>query len=217
MPNIPGIENINFVGTLATIIYWLGYGLLAALIIFIFSIGFYWFSYPIKASVFPMYGSGKDGVFSIGKRKYNRIRWNKTRTSWIRMFPVFKTVEVEPFDSEYIYPGKQVYAFELNDLWVPGRLNITQGEDEIRTEINPVPYSLRAWLTLDQKINEIDFAENNWWEQNKGFVYMLIAVALCCALCGGTVYLTYKFAAGGTGAMNNLADAIRNVATIQGK
>ena len=104
-----------------------------------------------------MFGSGKDGVFSIGKKKKNRFKWIKKRTAWKPMLPLFNKQEVEPFDSEYIYPGNQVYAFCLNGEWIPGRVNIDKDEDTIRAEINPVPYYVRNWQSLQHKKNAQEF------------------------------------------------------------
>ena len=214
---IPGGININAGNWIVEAVYWLGIALIIIIILSIFAVIAYWISYPYKVTVFPMYGSGKDGIFSIAKRKYNKIRWNKSKTAWIKMFPVFKTEEVEPFDSEYIYPGNQLYAFDLNGVWQPGRVNIKQTEDEIRSEINPVPYYVRNWQSLQHKKHAIEFAEHNWWDDNKAWVYMLIAVVACCVLCGATVYLTYKYAAPSREMMTEFTKTLKDFAMIPGK
>ncbi len=117
----------------------------------------------------------------------------------------------EPFDSEYIYPGKRVYVFDLNGEWSPGRINIDQTEGKIRAQINPVPYWVRNWADAERRINELEFAKTDWWAENKMFIYMLIAVAICCVLCGTTVYFTYKFATAGTQHIDLLTQAIKGI------
>ena len=91
-------------------------------------IAYYYFSFPLKVTVFPLYGSSKDGYFSVGRPRSNKVKWIRHRTAWKRMKPFMNTKEIEPFDSEFIYPGKQIYAFELNGEWIPGRVNIDKDE-----------------------------------------------------------------------------------------
>ena len=219
MALIPGMENIsiNLASYVSQIMYWVGI-ILASF----FSIGILYFiyhmqSFKIKATVFPLYGSGKDGVFSIGQPKGNKIKWVKKRTAWRSLWPLYNKIDREPVDSEMIYPGNRIYVFSLNQQWSPGRINISQTEEQIRGEINPVPFVVRNWQSLEHKKNAIEFAQHNWWEDNKYFIMGVIAVLICCILCGVTVYFTYKFATGGVQASSNLADAIRNFGTIPGK
>lgn len=169
--------------------------------------------------VFPLYGSGKDGTFAIGKAKANRVKWaNKEKTSWRTMKPWFNKKDIEPFDSEYIYQGNQIYAFELNGELSPGRLNCGQdNEDKIRGDIAMVPHYVRNWQSLQHKKNAQEFAEQDWWQENKYFVMVIVTAGLCLVMVGLTVYFTYQFATHGTQDMANLANAIKGFATIPGK
>ena len=209
MALIPGMENINWAGGFASAAYWVFYGLLALMLLFGFLMVYYFISYNYKVDVYPMYGSGKDGVFSVGKRKKNRVKWNKAKNGWKKLWPLLNRKSIEPFDDEFIYPGKKIIAFELNQQWFPGRINITQSENEIRGEICPVPYWVRNWQALEYKQNSMDFAKHDFWNDNKNFIWMLLAVGICCALCGVTIWLTYKFAGGGVGAMDRLTSALQ--------
>lgn len=216
MPNIPGVEQINWGGVISQTMYWTGIILIAVIIIAAFVAIYYLTLFKIKATVITMYGSARDGTFSFGKPKKNRLRWNRGKTAWLSLFPLGNKIEREPFDTEFIYPGKEVYIFELNDLWVPGRININVSEDDLRMDINPVPYYVRNWQSLTHKKNAIEFAKHSFWEDNKYFIMGTIAVLICCSLCGATIYFTYKFATGGTAALSGLSQAINNMGNIPG-
>lgn len=200
---------------------WIGWGLL---MVFTFAIVYYLFyllSHPYKLTIWSVYGSGTDGVFSIAKSRKNRARFNKDRTEWVLMWPLFKKKIISPFDSEYIYPGKVCYGFDLNGMIMPGRVNIKQEENEIRGEVNPVPNHVRHWQSLQHKKNAIEYAEKNWWEDNKALVYGVITVFICCALAAATIYFTYQFVGprldGGIKAAGEVADALNNLGVIPGK
>ena len=173
-------------------------------------------NYRFKATVFPLYGSGKDGVFAFGKPKTNRVKWVKGRTAWKKLLPIANKEEIEPFDSEFIYPGNKIYVFELNGEWIPGRVNINQTEEKIRCEINPVPYYTRNWQSLQHKKNEMEFAKHDWWTDNKALVITMIICGLNLAVCGFTIWFTYKYAMGGRADIQSLRDAIQSLSVVQG-
>jgi hypothetical protein len=213
MANMLGdaFSGIDFSGAISNLMYWVGYGVLILFILAVFGSVYYFMSFPMKANVYPLFGSGKDGVFSVGKYKSNRVKWIKDHSAWYALWPLFNKKNIEPFDDEFIYPGKQLYAFDLNGRWFPGRININKTEETIRAEINPVPYWVRNWQALEYKENALEFAKQDFWTQNKAFIWMLLSVAICCALCGVTIYLSYKYAAGGTDAMKGLTNAITGI------
>lgn len=222
MSIIPGLGGANMNAIMGQTVYWFGIFLIAIVLIIVMVLIYYFTGFPIKATVFPLYGSGKDGVLAPGMMKKNRVKWVNHRTAWRSMFPLFNRVDREPFDSEYLYPGKgkkgkNIYVFEFNDTWSPGRINIDQSEDAIRAEINPVPYYIRNWQSLQHKKNAMEFAKSGFWEENKGFFITLGVVLFCCVLCGATVYLTYKYAAGGRQDARMIADAIRGFAGAGGQ
>jgi len=210
---IPGMSSVNWGGIAGNVIYWVAWGLLGLVLIGLFFVMYYYLTFNIKATVFPIYGSGKDGIFSVGKPKTNRVKAIKRGNMWRSLYPLMNKKNREPFDSEYIYPGKRIYVFDLNGEWMPGRINIDHTENQIRAQINPIPYWVRNWADAESRIVEIENAQTDWWSENKNMVYMLIAVAICCTLCGATVYFTYKFATIGTGSINTLTAALKGVAT----
>ena len=107
--------------------------------------------------------------------------------------------------------------FELNDMWIPGRVNIEQSEEQLRAEITPVPYYIRNWQSLQHKKNAMEYAKMGFWEENKYFFITLGVVALCFILCGAVIYFTYKYAAGGREDARMTADAIRGFGNLGGQ
>lgn len=118
-------------GIIGQVIFWIGYGAIGLGLAVLMGAGYYILSFDHKVTVFQMFGSGKDGVFSFGKPKTNRIKWVKNRTAWRSLWPFMNRRNIEPFDSEYIYPGKQIFAFDLNGRWTPGRVNIQIEHDDV--------------------------------------------------------------------------------------
>lgn len=164
---------------MAMILKTTGYVIFALLVGFIV-FGFYWFSlHKYKATIFPLYGAGKDDVFSVTKPYKNKFRWDKQRTTWIPLWPLFTRKAVEPFDSEFIYPVNTVYAVDLNGTISPMRININQTETEIRAQLNPAPYYIRNWESLQYRKNNVEFAEHTFWEDNK---YMIFTIIICIAM-----------------------------------
>lgn len=200
-------------GAVGSVFYWLGYGILALALMGVLGIGYYFISFNYKVWVFPIYGSGKDGVFSVQKPKKNRVKWIKHQTAWRKMFPLFNRKEIEPFDTEFIYPGKTIYAFELNNEWVPGRININKTEDSMRAEINPVPYFVRNWQGLQYKQNAVEYSMPGFWEENKQLIMGVLTVAICLAAMLAAIYFTYKYLAPGRADLAAFTSAIKNANT----
>ena len=132
------------------------------------------------------------------------------------MLPPLNKVEIEPFDSEYLYPGNQLYAFELNGELIPGRINIKQTEKELRGDISPVPYYVRNWQSLQHKKNAIEYAKNDWWTENKTMMTALMAGIAILAAALIFVYLTYKMAGAGSQDIQALTGAIKGFSQIPG-
>ena len=199
-----------------SVLYWVGYGLLAFLMIAIMLVTYYFMSFNYKVTVYPIYGSGKDGIFSVQKPKTNRVKWIKKQTAWRKMWPLFNNKDIEPFDAEFIYPGRRLIAFELNNEWVPGRVNIDKTENDMRAEINPVPYFVRNWQGLQYQKNAVEYASPNWWDNNKQFILSIITVAICMATMLAAIYFTYKYLAPGRAEWAQLVGAIKSSGTIPG-
>ena len=206
--------NLNLGGSVASMVYWGTQLLLGGAVSIAFFAFYHFSSFKIKAEVYPLYGSGQDGIFSVGKTKKNRVKWNKGMNSWKKLYPLFNRKTIEPFDQEYIYPGNNIKVFELNDQWIPGRINITQSEMELRAEINPVPHYIRNWQSLEHKRIDAEFADQDFWSQNKYFLMVLLTAGLCLLMVGITVYFTYQFASGGTETIDSLTAAIQGFGQV---
>ena len=212
MVNLP--VDVNWVPYIAQIVKWLGIIVGSLVIMGVMGFFYYLMTFTIKCEYRDLYGSGKDGSFSFGKKRTNKFKWIKNKQAWKPLWPLMNREEIEPFDSEYIYPGQNVLAFKLNNAWIPARININKTENQIRAEINPVPYYIRNWQSLKHKQNAAEFANHNWWEDNKHLFMTIATVAICCILCGVVIYLTFKFMGDGRSDVRALADAIKNFGNV---
>lgn len=197
-----------------SMIYWLGYALAGLLMILIFAVAYYLITFNYKVTVYPLYGSSKDGIFSVQQPKSNKVKWIKKHTAWRKMWPLFNNKDIEPFDAEYIYPGKRIIAFELNNEWIPGRININKDETHIRAEVNPVPYFTRNWQCLQYKQNAVDYANPGWWDENKNFILGIITVAICIGGMLAAIYFTYKYLAPGRADIQAFTSALQAAGTV---
>jgi len=145
---------------------------------------------------------------TIDRPQWNRARWNKTKTAWQLMFPLFKNKPISPFDSEYIYSGNNVYAFKFGETYVPAEINLNNVH---KATFEPIPHHIRNWQELELKQNEAEFAKNDFWSVNKSYILAVITVACVCGLVGLTVYYTYQFASGGSADISGLTNAIRGL------
>lgn len=208
-------SSIDWAGATANIAFYVGWGLAILLVVGFLAVVYYLMSFKISAQVFEMYGSGKDGIFSVGKPKRNKFKWIKNRTAWKALYPLFNKKEIEPFSSEYIYPGNKIYAFKLDDCLMPGRINIFQSEDKIRAEISPVPFYVRNWQSLQHKKHAEEFAKHDFWSDNKYFFMVLLCAGVCLVMVCVTAYLCYKMVTPMQGSAQYLADAINNFGVIK--
>lgn len=213
---IPGLEGVDWFPIVGQFIYWAMIILVGLFIIGMFWVLWYGLQFRIKATVIPMFGSGKDGVFSVGKPRTNKVKWINNRTAWKSVRPFMNKIEREPFDDEYIYPGNRIYVFELNNQWIPGRINIDKTEDQIRAEVNPVPYYIRNWQSIQHKKNAEEFAKQGFWNENKTLIMIIMTSFACTAMVIATIYFTYKFASGGRADISMLSNAITGLQNIPG-
>jgi hypothetical protein len=194
-----------------------GYIFLIAAIVGVFIIAYFWLQYNITVTVYPLYGSTEKGIFSVGKPKTNKVMWIKKKTAWKALWPLMNKKEREPFPAEYIYSSKRVIAFELNGEWMPGQINIEQEGDKIKGQISPVPYYVRNWQSFQHKKNAQEFAENDFWSQNKYMIMMMLCGFGILVACCVAMYLSYKYAGGGRADIQALTSAINKFGTIPGK
>ena len=108
MAIIPGLEGVDWFPIIGQFVYWTTIIVSGILILGTFAALWYILQFRMSAVVIPMYGSGKDGVFSFGKPKKNRVKWINNKTAWRSFTPFGNKIDREPFDSEYMYPGNKI-------------------------------------------------------------------------------------------------------------
>ena len=104
-PQLANLVQFN-ISTAAGLMTWIGYGLVFIIGIVLIIGAIHFLSFKYSVTVYPLVGSGNTTELAVGKKKYNRFRWNKQRTAWQPMLPLFNKKRVEPFDPKYIYQGK---------------------------------------------------------------------------------------------------------------
>jgi len=207
-------SNLNYLGIFAQIIYWTGWTLLAFILsALIFGIAYY-FTFPLKVTVWKVYGDPNKNQVAFGKPKSNRCRWNKSKTAWVKLWPLLKQQQVKPFPPEVMYQGNNCVAYEYGNQWYPVKHDFSESKGIF---MKPIPYEIRQWQALQHKRIAMEYANHTFWDDNKILIISLIVAAINLALVGATIYFTYKFAAPGAAEMRGLADAIRGMSVIPGK
>jgi len=214
---VPGLGNF-IMGQFSNIAYWIGYILLIVLIFAILGLGYYYISFPYKIQVIQLAASGTNKKYGIGGIKNNRAKIIKRGNAWKSMFPFMNRKEREPISAEFIYPGKKIYVYEIDGEWQPAKINIDEG-DHLDVNIKAIPHAIRNWQEMEHKKNASEFAEHNWWEDNKQLFFTMVVAIACCVLCGVTVYFTFKYAGGKAQdvitSANSLANSLSNINVIQ--
>lgn len=210
MATIPFLTGINWFGFVAQTSKWIGYGFI--LLFFAGAIWFFYhmFSFKFRVTVFPLVGSGSSEGLAVGKLKKNRFKWNKDKTAWIALYPLFNKEEIKPFEDKFIYSNNNLVAFKLGEHYLPGCINISKDESaDVLSQINPIPHQIQNWGILRLKKNAQEFTKQSWWQENRFFMLTLLTVGACLVMVGLTVYFTYEFAAGGRADISGLTSALK--------
>lgn len=194
---LPVLTNIFFVLMIATMFCTMGVLVLCFM---------YVARFRIKATVFEVVGSGNGDQLAVGKKKYQRFRWNRKKTAWVPLFPLFGKQDIEPFSTENVYANNNIIALRMPDqTYIPVKIQLSdkvgkkneKGEPlalkEMISEMNPVPHYLRKWNEIEIQQDEIEFQSQNFWEQNKAIIVTIVVAFLCLLLVGITIYLTYRY------------------------
>jgi len=152
--------------------------------------------------------------YTITKLRSNLMKWNKTKTKWVFLFPLFfKKKKMTPFSSEFIYPGRTVYGFKLDESYLPVKVHLSNLEGQVFS----VPPDVKEWQTASLLENAKDFAKGGFWEKNKNYIVMMLTVACCCALCGLTVWYSLKATSSAKEGADILTKAITGLQEYGGK
>ncbi len=200
-----------FTGSLGvTIVKYVAWGLVIACILGFFFLIYLIVIHKYKARIFRVVGSGSDmREFAIGKSRFDMAR--KTKDGSWKFLISRKTIE--PFDSKYIYPGNKIYVYEINDKFLPGKINC--GKESFA--INPVPYHIRKKAELELQQLEQDFSKINFWEANKIYIYMLIGSTVVIVFAGFVIWLAFKKTDQIVPALEGFGNVVRNFNTVPGQ
>lgn len=215
-PSIPMLENINFYGFFGNLMFIIQWVLIGVVFIGVMFLLYFYLTYNIRLTVFPLYGSGKDGLLAVMKPKKNRLCWNRNHTAWRPLFPLLNKKQIKPFDSEYIYPGKNVFAFKFNEELAPCRINVDRTETQIRGDLTSVPYEVREWQSLQHKKNAQEYAAGGFWNENKTLIIALLCSVALLAAALIFIYMSYKMAGAGRADISALTNALNDWGTIPG-
>ena len=171
----------------------------------------YMLSFNINLTEIIVTGDGNAG-YKVSKFKANKAKWNKQRTALIFLYPMFRNKKHVPVNTDQIYDNKLMY-FNFNGLCMPANIKLTDVGG--RPLIIPELKQLEEFQINMRKENAREFAEHDFWSENKSLIVALVTCIFCLAAVGFTVYMTYNFATGGVNAMNNLADKIGQLGVVQ--
>lgn len=195
-----------------TLIYWFGIFLIiagsAALCFFI--VHYLSFDFKVNSGYELLFK--QDGTPYLGKRRVNRFKWNKHKTAWRPLWPLFNKIEFPAFPLDCIQPGKMVDAARLIDgRWVPLFERTTPMMEDVKNDAGevigqrlthvvndyvPIPHQLKEAAILEIKRIEIETKNESDWEKNKPLLIMMATVLFCLILCGVTIYFTFQYANG---------------------
>lgn len=202
-------SSINFGAIGSQLMYWVAIILVLIVILIGGYFVYYITSFNVKASVYPIYG-GANGSLSVGKPFSNRFKWVNNRTEWRVLWPLFNKKKVEPFGPEHMMEGNKVVCYKYGNDFIPAKFNVWSDHGEL----SPIPYHVQHWQAMEHKLNAQEFASDSWWDQNKAWVYMLIAVGICAVMTIVVVYFTYKFATASRADIGNFAGAVDRLANV---
>lgn len=183
LPNIDMSQVWNYVG----------YGVVVILLLIVGGVIYYYTSFNMTVNIFPV-RSGGNGQLSVGRRITNKVKWIKSRTAWRSQWPLLNRKNREPFSARYIYPGNEIYAFEVDGEWIPAELKVNGDKKAgFHAQIDPVPYFVRNWQAVEFKNNELEYAKHDWWADNKAWVIAVIMFGICAGMLVAATYFIGKY------------------------
>ena len=195
------------------VLMWAGYGFALIAVLVIIIIVYYYMSYNYKVLVIETYGGGKQR-FAPTKFTNNYVKWkDKERTSMQKLFPLFNNKTLPPISQEHIYPGGRIIVVETqNGNWLPVKLSYQSIEGVLeKSLIEPVPVHLIQWQNMQHRKLAMEYADQDFWSENRSYITAIITVLVCCILTGVTMYYSYQFLSDRFGAdATTIANALQN-------
>ena len=204
---------------LTQILYWAVYIAFSLFMLILIGVAAYMTQFKYRLTYWEVVGgqtSSEKGGLTIDKQKKNRFKWNKSKTAWVPLYPLMTSKEIEPFEPEFIYPGKQLYAFRIGDAYVPAKIMLKKDGENTLGVISPIPYHIRNWQKLELKQNEAEFTKHTFWDDNKTVILGIVIIISCSVIAALTVYWTYRFASGGRADISALTKAIQGLSNVGG-
>lgn len=202
---------------LTEILFWSKW-VIIALIIGAVLAGFYFFlQYKYKVIVFERGGSGElDGEKSHYIRKvslWERAKPVRDKTGINHWKLLFARRKIEPIDLKNVYPGNTVFLYKVSeDTYVP--VNFSSGNPE--SLFNPVPQTVRRWMTLEIQQAAQDYQKRTNWEMYAPLAVMGGTILFCCILTGVVIYIAFSNVNALVPSLENVARGLSNVNVIPG-
>lgn len=191
--------NIAVIGS--QLFYWLGIFIIIAAVGIVTFLVMHLSSFDYKTiNGYDLHFDDKGKPY-LGKVRNNRFKFNKDKTMWKSLWPLFNKVQFPPFSMDNILPGKKVRAARLiSGIWIPLKQTTSVFKDEQGNVIYsmqdflPIPQYLKENAILEIKKIEEETKVQNEWEKNRPYLIMGATILFCLLLTGATIYFTFDYA-----------------------
>lgn len=216
--------NISLVA--GSLFYWLGIFIIIAIVGFVTFMLMHVMSFDYKTFQAYDLHFNNEGDPYIGKPRKNRFKFNKNKTTWKALYPLFNKVEFPPFSMDNILPGKFVKATRLvNGVWIPLKQQTSIIKDEQGTPLYamedflPIPQYLKESAILEIKKIEDETKAQSEADKNRPYIIMGATILFCLLLTGATIYFTFDYASTQAQTIGpSILDSItKGMATIPGR
>ena len=215
MPNIPGLDSIDWGGYLGVTLTVVGYilltvGIFAALFVF-----YILWQYKYKVTIMQRGGKGdEEDKHSIGKILKDRAREFKDKNGIVKWKFLFSRKKIPPVEYKHIYPGRNVYLYQsAPGSFFPFKLAVSNPS----ATFEGVPHDVNLWSGLELREAAIEYQKKGFWEQYGSITIMMGTVLFCLILVGVVIYFTYEHANGVQASLGGLTDTLKNINTIPGR
>ncbi|MAF36869.1 hypothetical protein CL622_07160 [archaeon] len=214
MPNIPGLDAMNWVGMFDSVLYWMGYGFMMLAIIAIFGVVFIFMQYKYKVTIMQRGGTGqKDEVHSVGRIVRDRAKEYKDKNGVTKWKLLIKRKEIMPIQYDQVLPGRNVFLYHTGaSSFFPVKFNCGNPS----ASFEPIPHDINLWTGLELREAAQEYQKKTFWDQYGNVAVMMGTIMFCLILVGVTVYYTYQHANGVTNSLGSLTESLRGITTLRG-
>ena len=213
---IAGVS-MNMGSTLAKSMYWLGYGLLFAIVMGIIGFIAYISTFKYKVTILERRGSGKTDAQGMDEHFIGKIRTDRAREvkkDGILKLKLLKTKKsIEPPGYESIYPNNNIFLYKVGpEHFVPVAFNCGNPS----ADFSPLPQNIRYWEQLEIQQGAEDYQKKSFFDKYSPMLIMSGTILFCLILVGVTIYYTYQYHQGALAQTANLVDSLKTTATSLG-